>query len=145
MSLLFPLSRRWNTSSELEDFHKRLDSLFADESLSVAQWAPRVDIVEDEKSYLIKAELPEVKKDDVKVTVQNGILTISGERKAEKEEKSKKFHRVERSYGSFTRSFTLPEDTDPERVSADFKDGLLKVILPKSETARSRSVEVKVA
>ena len=75
--------------------------------MTVSQWAPLVDIAEDDKEYLIKVELPEVKKEDVKVTVENGVLTITGERKFEKEEKGKKYHRVERAYGSFMRSFTL--------------------------------------
>jgi len=100
--------------------------------------------VEDENEYLIKAELPEVKKDDVKVTVQDDVLTISGERMFEKEEKGRKYHRMERAYGSFARSFTLPEDADGEKVAAEFKDGVLKVHLPKSEQAKPKSIEVKI-
>jgi len=103
-----------------------------------------VDIVEDENEYLIKAELPEVKKDDVKVTVQDDVLTISGERMFEKEEKGRKYHRMERAYGSFARSFTLPEDADGVKVAAEFKDGVLKVHLPKSEQAKPKSIEVKI-
>jgi HSP20 family protein len=114
------------------------------EAMTVAEWVPLVDIVEDEKEYLIKAELPEVKKEDVKVTVEDDVLTITGERKYEKEEKGKKYHRVERAYGSFERSFTLPEDADGSKVSAEFKDGILKVRLPKSEKAKPKAVEVKV-
>jgi hypothetical protein len=98
-----------------------------------------VDITEDDKEYLIKAELPEVKKEDVKVTVENGTLTITGERKFEKEEKGKKYHRMERAYGSFMRSFTLPEGAAGDKVSADFKDGVLKVHLPKSAEAKPKS------
>ncbi|MGB9601732.1 MAG: Hsp20/alpha crystallin family protein, partial [Limisphaerales bacterium] len=89
-------------------------------------------------------ELPEVKKDDVKVTVENGVLTISGERKFEKEEKGVRYHRIERSYGYFARSFSLPEDADAEKVSAEFKDGVLKVHVAKSEKARPKQIEVKV-
>jgi len=106
---------------------------------------PLVDIAEDDKEYLIKAELPEVKKEDVKVAVQDDVLTITGERKFEKEEQGKKYHRVERAYGSFTRSFTLPEDADPAKVSAGFKDGILMVHLAKSEKAKPKSIEVKVS
>jgi HSP20 family protein len=102
--------------------------------MTTSTWAPLVDITEDDKEYLIKVELPEIKKEDVKVTVENGTLTISGERKFEKEEKDKKYHRVERAYGSFVRSFALPEGTDGSKVSADYKDGVLKVHLPKSDT-----------
>ena len=113
--------------------------------MTINDWAPLVDITEDEKEFLIKAELPEVKKDDVKVTVENNVLTLRGERKIEKEEKGKKFHRIERSYGSFERSFTLPEGTDPAKVSSEFKDGVLTVHLPKSPTAKPKAIEVKVA
>ena len=113
--------------------------------MTVAEWIPLVDITEDDQAYLIKAELPEVKKNDVKVTVENGVLNISGERKFEKEEQNKRYHRIERAYGSFTRSFAVPDDADDSAVTAEFKDGLLTVRLAKSEKARPKSVEVKVA
>ena len=103
-----------------------------------------VDITEDPKEYVIKAELPEIPKEEVKIHVQNDVLTISGERKYEKEEQDKKHHRIERAYGSFLRSFTIPEDADPEQVSADFKDGLLRVHLPKNSRSKPKSIEVKV-
>jgi HSP20 family protein len=145
---------RWDPFRELDELQTRLSTLFGrasvrkngskDEALAVAEWAPVVDIVEDENEYLIKAELPEVKKEDVKVTVQDDVLTISGERTFEKEEKGRKYHRMERAYGSFARSFTLPEDADGEKVAAEFKDGVLKVHLPKSEKARPKSIEVKI-
>jgi len=89
--------------------------------------------------------LPEVKKEDVKVAVENGVLTISGERKSEKEEKNKKFHRIERAYGSFERSFIVPDDADADKVIAEFKDAVLRVHLPKSEKAKPKQIEVKVA
>jgi HSP20 family protein len=89
--------------------------------------------------------LPELKKEDVKVTVENGVLTISGERKFEKEEKKKKYHRVERGYGTFMRSFALPDDADGKKVKAEFKNGLLTVHLPKSEGAKPKHIEVNVA
>ena len=137
---------------DLEDIQNRLSPWFGrialrgggDETMTTSAWAPLVDITEDDKEYLIKVELPEIKKEDVKVTVENGTLTISGERKFEKEEKDKKYHRVERAYGSFVRSFALPEGTDGSKVSADYKDGVLKVHLPKSEQVRPKSIEVKV-
>lgn len=115
------------------------------ESVVLAEWAPLVDISEDEKEFLVKAELPEVKKDDVKVTVKDDVLHISGERRFEKEEKDKHYHRIERSYGSFERSFTLPENTDSTKLAAEFKDGVLTVHLPKSPDAKPKTVEVKVA
>jgi HSP20 family protein len=145
---------RWDPFRELDELQTRLSALFGrapvrkngskDEALAVAEWAPVVDIVEDENEYLIKAELPEVKKEEVKVTVQDDVLTISGERMFEKEEKGRKYHRMERDYGSFARSFTLPEDADGEKVAAEFKDGVLKVHLPKSEQAKPKSIEVKI-
>jgi HSP20 family protein len=101
--------------------------------------------MEDDKEYLIKAEIPEMKKEDIKVNVHDDVLTISGERKYEKEEKNKKYHRVERAYGSFMRSFTLPEDADGTRVMAEYKDGLLNVHLPKSEKAKPKSIEVTIS
>lgn len=113
--------------------------------MRVAEWAPLVDITEDPKEYLVKAELPEVKKDEIKISVQNDVLVISGERKYEKEEKDKKYHRIERAYGSFSRSFTIPEDADPEKVSAEFKEGVLHVHLPKSDRAKAKSIAVKVS
>lgn len=145
---------RWDPFRDLEEMEKRLSTLFGrapvrkeggkEEAMTVAEWAPLVDIVEDEKEYLIKADLPEIKKEEVKVAVQDDVLTITGERKYEKEEKGKKYHRVERAYGSFARSFSLPEDADASKVNAEFKDGVLKVHLPKSEKAKPKSVEVKV-
>jgi len=149
-----PFKTRWDPFRELEEMEKRLATFFGrapvkaeggKEALTVPEWAPLVDIAEDEKEYVIKAELPEVKKEDVKLTVQDNVLSISGERKSEKEEKGKKFHRVERTYGSFMRSFTLPEDADGSKVAAEYKDGVLKVRLPKSEKPKPKSIDVKIA
>ncbi len=114
------------------------------EALTVADWAPSVDIVETDEEYLVKAEIPEVDKKDVKVTVQDGMLTIQGERKHEKEEKGRRYHRVERAYGSFLRTFELPDGVDQQKVKAEFKDGILQVHLPKTEKAQSKAIEVKV-
>jgi len=116
-----------------------------EEPLAVAEWAPLVDISEDDKEYAIRAELPEVKKGDVKVRVEDGVLYLSGERHFEKEDKGKRYHRVERAYGSFMRSFTLPDDADPKQVHAEFKDGVLNVRVSKDPNARPKSIEVKVA
>jgi len=115
------------------------------ENLTVADWMPVVDISESDGEYLIKAELPEVKKEDVKVTVEDGVLTIQGERRQEKEEKGKRYHRVERSYGSFVRSFTLPESVDEGGVKAEYKDGVLNLHLPKSEKVKPKAIDVKVS
>lgn len=145
---------RWNPMRELEEFQSRILSAFnpsstrrrnGQDSTALAEWMPLVDITEDDKEYLITAELPEVTKEDVKVTMENGVLTITGERKFEKEEKNKKWHRVERAYGSFARSFALPEDGDAAKVNAEVKDGVLKVHVAKSESARPKQIEVKVS
>jgi HSP20 family protein len=114
-------------------------------SLTVADWSPEVDISEDDHGYLLKADLPEMKKDDVRVTVEDGILCVSGERKSEKEDQKRKFHRIERSFGNFRRSFTLPEDTDSTKVTAEFRDGVLKVHLPTTARLKTKAIEVKVA
>jgi HSP20 family protein len=114
-------------------------------SLTVADWSPRVDISQDDHEYLLKADLPEMKKDDVRVIVEDGILCVSGQRKNEKEDQKRKFHRIERSFGNFRRSFTLPEDADSTKVTAEFRDGVLKVHLPTTARARSKATEVKVA
>ena len=146
---------RWNQLKEMEALRHGLGSLFGrsaaqrpdghEEPRAVAEWAPVVDISEDDQEYLIKAELPEVKKEDVKVTAEEGTLTIMGERKFEKEVKNKKYHRIERAYGSFGRSFSLPDDASPGKVSAEFKDGVLTVRLAKDEKAKPQQIEVKVA
>ena len=145
---------KWDPFRELEDVSSRLNRIFGrpalhtgsdHEMMAVADWMPSVDISETDNAYLIKGEIPGVKKEDVKVTIQDGMLTIQGERKQEKEEKNKKFHRVECSYGSFVRSFRVPDDADESGVKAEFKDGMLNVTLPKSEKAKPKSINVTVS
>jgi HSP20 family protein len=145
----------WNQLRQLEALHHGLGSLFnpspvqgqaaQEEPLAVAEWAPLVDISEDDQQYLIKAELPEVKREDVKVTAEEGTLTIMGERKFEKEEKGRKYHRVERSYGSFLRNFSIPDDASPAKVTAEFKDGVLTVHLGKTEKTKPQQIEIAVS
>ncbi len=145
---------KWDPFKELEDVSNRLNRLFGRSNspveseqnmLAVADWSPSVDISETDDAYLIRGEVPGVKKEDVKVSVQDGMLTIQGERKMEKEEKNKKFHRVECSYGNFVRSFRMPDDADENKVKAEFKDGMLNVTLPKSAKAKSKSINVSVS
>jgi HSP20 family protein len=144
---------RWDPFRELEDMSTRLNRFFGqmpirtseEEGGFFADWSPAVDVEETDKEYLIKADLPAVKKEDVKVGIEDGILTVQGERKQEKEEKDKRFHRLERSYGKFVRRMSVPIDVDPQKVAADFKDGVLNVHLPKTNGAKPRTVEVKVA
>ena len=146
---------RWDPFRELEEMSDRLNRMItrpgsaqsagqAKEVMTVADWSPTVDISETEAEYAIEAELPEVKKEDVKVTVEDGVLTLQGERKQEKEEKGKKYHRVERSYGRFVRSFTLPDSVDESKVKAEYADGVLHLHLPKSEKAKPKQIDVKI-
>jgi HSP20 family protein len=144
----------WNPFRELDEVQNRLGSFFGTrsfdrlfgngDSLKLADWSPQVDITEVDKEYLVKADLPEVKKEDVKVTVENGILSISGERKSEKEEKKKRFHRIECSYGRFERTFVMPKDADAAKLKAEFKDGVLRVHLPKNPAAQPKKIDVNV-
>ncbi len=117
---------------------------FADETLPLTNWVPACDIYETHKEIVVKAELPGLKKEDVFVTIENNVLTIRGERKFEEEVKRENFHRVERNYGEFLRSFTLPTFIDANNILAEFKDGLLLVFLPKREEAKPKQIEVKV-
>jgi HSP20 family protein len=148
---------RWDPFRELEDMSDRLNRVFGrsalaaipgaanSEGLSTFDWTPSIDIAETAEAFEIKAELPDVKKEDVKVSVEDGELRITGERKQEKEEKGKKFHRIERSYGSFMRTFTLPPNVDDTKLSAEYKDGVLNVRLPKTEQAKPKAISVKVS
>jgi HSP20 family protein len=144
---------RWDPFRELEEMSDRLNRVFGRpqsrtdsgrETMTVSDWTPTVDISETDREYLIKMELPEVKKEDVKVTVEDGVLTIQGERRQEREEKGKKYHRVERSYGAFARRFSVPDEVEESKVSAEFRDGMLNLRLPKSEKAKPKAIEVKV-
>ena len=108
-----------------------------------ARLSPAVDLTEDEKSFIVTAELPGVKKDDVTVELQDDVLTIRGEKKSEREEKKDRSHWVERTYGSFSRSFTLPPTAVGEELKASFTDGVLKVEIPKKEQAKPRQISIK--
>jgi HSP20 family protein len=144
---------KWDPFVELEDVSKQLNRIFnkfpariepGRELLTMADWQPRVDITETDTAYLIKGEIPGVNKEDIKVNIENGMITMSGERKQEKEEKNKKFHRIERSYGSFMRSFRVPDNVDESAIKAEVKDGMLNVTMPKSAQAKAKSTNVPV-
>jgi HSP20 family protein len=146
--------KRLSQIKDLETFQHNLDNLLRhsavrhgteQQATAAVEWSPLVDISEDDQEYLIKAELPEVKKEDVKVTAEAGALTIMGERKFENGEQGKKYHRVERAYGTFGRTFVLPDDANPAKVSAEFKEGVLTVHLMKDEKAKPQQVEVKIS
>ena len=145
---------RWDPLREFEDMTDRLARFLNQPSLRrtvdddgafFADWAPAVDVQETDKEYIVKADLPDVRKEDVKVAIENGVLTLEGERKQEKEEKNKRFHRVERVYGKFVRRLALPMEIDAQKVAAEFKDGVLNVKIPKTESVKPRAIDVKVA
>ena len=138
---------RWEPFARMDDMFSRLPSLFGRLPLPGEQsteWAPSVDISETEKEYLIRATLPAVKKEDVVVSVNNGILSLSGERRQKEEQKSEKSHKVESFYGSFARSFALPDGIDAPAISAESKDGVLTIHVPKTKTEPKKATTIKV-
>jgi HSP20 family protein len=142
---------KWQPFGEFDDaFARLMPSLFSrsgrigTENGGKFAWAPSADISETDSEYLIRAELPAVKKEDVKVTIDQGIITIQGERKEDKETQDEKFHRVESFRGAFSRSFSVPDNIDEKAVRADAKDGVLTVHLPKTKASTPKTVEVKV-
>ncbi len=143
---------RWSPARELtglqEDFDRLVRSFIPSQMLEASfargTWEPGVDISETNDNYMITAELPGLSKDDVKIGYENGILTIRGEKKQEKEEKGKTYHRIERSYGTFERSFRLPSRIAVDKIDAKFKDGVLTLTLPKTEEARPKEIPIKV-
>jgi HSP20 family protein len=146
LTRLNPLFNEMTTTRDrLNRFFGRNEAWDTEGALLAADWAPSVDIVEKENEILIKAELPGVETKDVAVTVDNNVLTIKGERRLEKDVKKESYHRMERSYGSFARTFSLPGTLDASDVRAEYKDGLLTLTLPKKSAAKSRSVEIKAA
>ncbi|UCG71858.1 MAG: Hsp20/alpha crystallin family protein [Chromatiales bacterium] len=139
----------WNPFRELDDMLSRYGraggrDLLSAEGRAISEWRPAADIAETDKAYIIKAELPEVSREDVEVSVHDGVITIKGERRYEKTDDTEKQHRIESFYGQFSRSFCLPPDVDQGGISAESKDGVLKVYLPKVEAEQPKSIEVKV-
>ncbi|MFZ4987003.1 MAG: Hsp20/alpha crystallin family protein [Blastocatellia bacterium] len=137
-------------------FHDRFNRLFGEhfgnwmeplmeENWSIKAWTPKCDIYETDHEIVVKVELPDVKREDIKVSIENNMLTIRGERKFEEETKRENYHRVERSYGEFRRTFTLPDFADPGKVDADYRDGMLRVTLAKKDEVKPKQVEIKVS
>ena len=142
---------RWDPFRELATLQDRMNRLFQETagsggtSLTTAgAFVPPVDVYEDEQGLRLKLEVPGIDEKDFDVRIENNVLTVRGERKFEKEEKEENFRRVERSYGSFVRSFSLPTSVDTEKVSAEYKNGVLTVTLPKMEAAKPRQIKVEV-
>jgi len=144
---------RWEPFRDLVSLQERMNRLFEEsfrginrsgneEEWSVGTWAPAVDIYEQNSNIVLKAELPGVDPKGVDIRVENNVLTLRGERKFDGEVKRDSYHRVERAYGAFSRSFTLPSVIDTEKIQADYKDGVLTVVLPKREEARLRQIQI---
>ena len=144
---------RWDPFREMTSLQERMNRLFSgvlarsplgEEEITKGAWVPAVDIYETHESLILKAELPGIAKEDVSVEVEDNTLTLKGEKKFEAEVKEENYHRVERSYGNFQRSFTLPATVDQEKVKAKFKDGILEITLPKVEEAKPKQIKVEV-
>ncbi|MGC2195002.1 MAG: Hsp20/alpha crystallin family protein [Terriglobales bacterium] len=140
---------RWDPFREFSTLQDRMNRLFREtqgpeEALTTSSFAPPVDVYEDEHNVSLKIEVPGIDEKDIDVRIENNVLTVHGERKFEKEEKEENFRRVERQYGSFTRTFTLPTTVDAEKVSANYDKGILKIALPKKAEAKPKQIKVNV-
>lgn len=146
---------RWNPTKELMNIEREFNKLFntfgsrfglrdSDDDFENAVWSPLTDISEDNDKYTLSMDLPGVDKKDVKISYKNGSIVVSGERKQESEEKTSKYHRIERAYGKYYREFMLPEKIIEDKIEAKFKDGTLTVIIPKAEEAKPREIDIKV-
>ena len=143
---------RWRPFRDLISIQDEINRLFDDfferpvtrPEWTEATWCPCVDMSETKDNVIIKTEIPGISKDDVKVSVQDNVLTLSGEKKQEKEEKDANYHRIERNHGSFSRSFTLPASVKPDKVKATYKDGVLNITLPKSEEVKPKEIPISV-
>ncbi len=143
---------RWNPVRDLMGMQEDMDMLFENffgdgrkmRELGFTRWTPRVDIVEEDNRYEVTVDLPGIKKEDVKVEIHDNVLTLRGEKKLEEERKEKNYRLSERFYGEFTRTFTLPENVDRNSIDAEYKDGVLRLTIPKTEKAKPKQIEVKV-
>ncbi len=141
---------RWNPADDLFDIQDNINRIFGNylsargPQAKVIGWMPPVDITESENEYIIKADIPGMKKEDIKIAIENNTLSISGERKEEKEEKGKNFVKKEKSFGSFMRSFALPHSVDAKGIKAAYKEGVLNVTVPKSEDAKPKEIKIDV-
>ena len=142
---------RWNPMHDMFSLRNRINRMFndsfmptshGDDSLSLSNWKPAVDIYDNDESIVVQAEMPGVDKKDIDISVKDGILTLTGERSVDKEEKEKNVYVVERAHGRFLRSFALPGEVDPEAIKAEYKDGVLKVEIPKSEKSKPKRITV---
>jgi HSP20 family protein len=145
--------KKWDPFRDLLSLQERMNKLFEEsllqtgkerQDISIAGWSPAMDVMESDEEIVLKAELPGIELKDVEVLIKDNILTLRGERKFEKEEEKENYHRIERSYGAFQRSFTLPSTVEQEKVKAKMKDGVLEVRLPKAKGEKSKKIEIEV-
>ena len=141
---------RWDPFRDLNLLQDRMNRLFddagrgwrADEPAATTTWSPAVDIFETEGEIIVKAELPGMERKEITLHLENNVLSLRGERKFEKETKDENYHRIERSYGAFSRSFSIPATVDDENIRAEYKDGVLNIVLPKKEQARAKQIKI---
>jgi HSP20 family protein len=143
---------RWKPFRDMVSIQDEMNKLFDDffghpvarTDWTEGVWSPSVDVSEDKDNVVIKAEMPGMNKDDVKISIQDNVLTLKGEKRQEKEQKDKNYHRVERSYGSFCRSFQLPTSVKSDNIKANYKDGVLSVTLPKTEEVKPKEIPISI-
>lgn len=144
---------KWSPMKELVNLQDEMNRLFNEffsrkpESRRIVEreWSPDVDVAETDNAFVVTAEIPGIDKKDIKITFHNNVLTIKGEKKKEEEIKEQNFHQIERVYGSFQRSFTLPSDVEADKIEASYKNGILKINIPKSEEERAKEINIKVS
>jgi len=141
---------RWDPFRDLNMLQDRMNRLFddagstwrTDEPAATTSWSPSVDIFETEGEIVVKAELPGIDRKDIQLNLENNVLSLRGERKFQKETKDDNYHRIERSYGAFRRSFSIPASVDEERIRADYNDGVLKIVLPKKDQTKPKQIKI---
>lgn len=143
---------RWNPMREMMNIHREMDDLFGDffgltrrgGELENWHWTPRINVEENDGAFEVTAELPGMQKEDIKIELKGDVLTVKGEKKIEEEKKEKNFHLCERVYGNFTRTIRLPDHVDREKIEAEYKDGVLKLDIPKTKEVKPKEIKVQV-
>jgi len=142
---------RWDPFRDLNILQERMNRVFedaavrgwkSDEPSATTSWSPAVDIYETDSEIMVQAELPGVDRKDIALQLENNVLTLKGDRRFEKETNQENYHRIERSYGGFSRAFTIPTTVDEEKIRADYKDGILKIALPKKEQVKAKQIKI---
>ncbi len=151
VNTIMPVLTRWDPFREMQALQHRMNRLFeeqqygnGEETMTTSAFVPPVDIYEDQHGIQLKLEVPGIDEKDLDIKVENNVMTVTGERKFEKEQKEENFHRIERRYGSFTRSFTLPNTVDTEKIQADYSNGVLNIHLAKREEAKPKQIKVSI-